>query len=319
MSLDLKIIRDEIKRIEEELKKLKKLPEAELKVWKDRLKILKSRAADLEARKNKGVTRIEQVRLARDIKRPTSLDIIRLLCTDFMELKGDRLYGDDPAMIGGIGLIESMPFTIIGHQKGNNTKENLYRNFGMASPEGYRKAMRLIRQAEKFHRPIITLIDTPGAYPGVGAEERGQAEAIARNLRDLFDVRTIILAFVTGEGGSGGALAISIADRIFMFENAMYSVISPEGCASILWKDSTLSKEALEALKPMASDMEDLGLIDGIVEEPKGGFQSNPAFCVEKMKQIIIQSVKELETLSPDELIEKRFMKFRWIDSFKEE
>lgn len=319
MSLDMKSIRDEIKHIEDELNKIKKLPESELKIWKDRMKILKSRAIDLEARKNKGLTRIEQVRLVRDIKRPTSLDIIRLLCSDFMELKGDRLYADDPAMIGGIGLIDTLPVTIVGHQKGNNTKENLYRNFGMANPEGYRKSLRLIKQAEKFHRPVITLIDTPGAYPGIGAEERGQAEAIAHNLRDLFDVRTIILTFVTGEGGSGGALAISIADKIFMFENAMYSVISPEGCASILWKDSSLSKEALEALKPMASDLEKWGLIDGIVEEPKGGFQTNPSFCIDKMKQMIIQSIKELETLTTDELIEQRFNKFRWIDSFKEE
>ncbi|MCK4338619.1 MAG: acetyl-CoA carboxylase carboxyltransferase subunit beta, partial [Candidatus Cloacimonetes bacterium] len=208
---------------------------------------------------------METLALARHIQRPTTLDFINLIFDDFIELHGDRFFADDSAMVGGIALFEGIPVTVIGQQKGKNTKENIYRHFGMAHPEGYRKALRLMKQAEKFNRPIINLIDTPGAYPGIGAEERGQAEAIAVNLREMSGLQVPIISVITGEGGSGGALGLGVTDKILMLENAIYSVISPEGCASILWKDPKKSKEAAEALKISAFDLLKLGLIDEII------------------------------------------------------
>ncbi len=319
MSENLRDLRKELNDLERKLIALKKASPKKVKEIKDKIDRLKEKAYNLEFYQKSKLSRIEKLKIARDIRRPTALEIINLLCDDFIELKGDRLYRDDPAIVGGIAEIDGNYFTIIGLQKGSNLKENMARNFGMAHPEGYRKALRLMKQAEKFKRPIITLIDTPGAYPGIGAEERGQAEAIARNLFEMAGIKSIILTFVFGEGGSGGALALSVSDKIFMFENAMYSVISPEGCASILWKDASLANKALDALKSMADDLLNFGIIDGIVYEPEGGFQNEPKYSIEQMKKYINNSIEELRKYDFENLIELRYNKFRKIGIFKEE
>ncbi len=259
---------------------------------------------------------IEIVRLARNQKRPTTLDYIKLMVTDFLELHGDRRFSDDQAIVGGIGMIDGIPITIIGHQKGRNTTENIKRHFGMAHPEGYRKALRLMEQAERFSRPIITLVDTPGAYPGIGAEERGQAEAIAYNLYRMSGFKTPIITIITGEGGSGGALALAVADKVFMLSNAIYSVISPEGCAAILWKDATKASEAAEALKITAKDVLKLGVIDNIIEEPGEGAHTNHEEMAKRLKKVILESINELIKFNPENLIEKRYEKFRKMGAF---
>jgi acetyl-CoA carboxylase carboxyl transferase subunit alpha len=256
-------------------------------------------------------TAMETVRLARHIKRPTTRDYIDALIDDFIELHGDRRFADDPAMVAGIGFLEGIPVTILGQQKGKNVKENIRRNFGMAHPEGYRKALRLMQQAERFGRPVITLIDTPGAYPGIGAEERGQAEAIATNLYEMSGLRVPIVACVTGEGGSGGALGIAVADRVFMLSNAIYSVISPEGCASILWKDTGRTADAAEALRLTARDLQDLHVIDGIIPEPDPGAHEFPAETARRLKKALLQALRDLLSLDPETLLQQRYMKFR--------
>jgi len=231
--------------------------------------------------------------VARHINRPSSLDLIKLLCgEEFVELHGDRLYGDDPALVSGFGYVGSHKVMFIGHQKGHDTEENIYRNFGMPHPEGYRKALRMMKTAERFGLPIVIFIDTPGAFPGIGAEERGQSDAIARNLAEMSAVRVPILCFVTGEGGSGGALAIGIGDRVFMFEFSVYSVISAEGCAAILWNDATKAKEAATALKLRATNLLEAGIIDGILSEPLGGAHRNHQHAAE-------ESVKQIEAHLP--------------------
>lgn len=231
----------------------------------------------------------DRVVLARLNDRPTSLDYIDMIFDDFIEFHGDRLYGDDPAIVGGIATINGIAVTVIGEQKGRNTKENLYRNFGMPHPEGYRKALRLMKQAEKFKRPIITFIDTPGAYCGIGAEERGQAEAIARNLMEMSSIDTKKIAIVIGEGSSGGALAISVADEIWMLENAVYSILSPEGFASILWKDATRAKEAADVMKMTSYDLKELGIINKIIKEPAGGAHKAPQIVADELKKNLIE------------------------------
>ncbi|MBN2346925.1 MAG: acetyl-CoA carboxylase carboxyltransferase subunit alpha [Candidatus Aminicenantes bacterium] len=256
-------------------------------------------------------TAMDIVRLARHSKRPTSRDFIEFLVHDFVELHGDRRFADDPAIIGGIGFFESIPVTILGHQKGRSVQDNIRRHFGMAHPEGYRKALRLMRQAERFGRPVITLIDTPGAYPGVGAEERGQAEAIATNLYEMSGLRVPIVALVTGEGGSGGALGIGVADRIYMLANAIYSVISPEGCASILWKDSGKAPAAAEALRLRAVDLLKLGVIDGIVAEPGEGAHERPGETMVQARKTIAAALKELLVVDAETLMQRRYAKFR--------
>ncbi|MEA3476507.1 MAG: acetyl-CoA carboxylase carboxyltransferase subunit alpha [Candidatus Cloacimonadota bacterium] len=261
---------------------------------------------------------METVTLARHIQRPTTLDFINLIFDDFIELHGDRFFADDKAMVGGIALFEGIPVTVIGQQKGKNTKENIYRHFGMAHPEGYRKALRLMKQAEKFNRPIINLIDTPGAYPGIGAEERGQAEAIAKNLREMSDLKVPIISIITGEGGSGGALGIGVADKILMLENAIYSVISPEGCASILWKDPKKSREAAEALKISAFDLLKLGLIDEIISEPEQGAHTDIEKTANSLKTAIHLHLEKLLKFNPEELIEHRYQKYRKIKFYEE-
>lgn len=253
----------------------------------------------------------QRVTIARCQERPTSLDYINLLMDDFIELHGDRYFGEDKAIVGGIGIFQGRPVTIIGHQKGKNTKDNLERNFGMPNPEGYRKALRLMKQAEKFKRPIITLIDTPGAYCGLGAEERGQGEAIALNLMEMSRLKTPIISLVIGEGGSGGALALGVGDSIGMLENSIYSVISPEGLASILWKDAAKAEEGAQVMKLTAKDLMDLGVIDELIREAPGGAHKDPDYTAKKIEVFIAKELKRLTSLDREDLVNKRYDKFR--------
>ena len=257
------------------------------------------------------VTAWERVELARQLERPKSLDYINQIFDDFIELHGDRNFGDDKSIIGGIAKLQGMAVTVIGEQKGKNVKENMQRNFGMPEPEGYRKALRLMKQAEKFNRPIITFIDTPGAYPGIGAEERGQGEAIAKNMMEMSMLKVPIICIVIGEGSSGGALAIGIGDRVIMLENAIYSILSPEGFASILYKDASKAKQAAEDMKITAKDLKSLGIIDEIIKEPKDGAQNDFEKVTKSIKKYLISNIEELQKLSKEELIEKRYQKFR--------
>ena len=250
----------------------------------------------------------ERVKIARKAERPKALDYIENIFDEFMELHGDRNYGDDKAIVGGIALLGNIPVTVIGEQKGKSAKENIERNFGMPEPEGYRKALRLMEQAEKFNRPIITFIDTPGAYPGVGAEERSQGEAIAKSIMEMAGLKVPIICVVIGEGSSGGALAIGVGDRIVMLENAIYSILSPEGFASILYKDSTKAKEAAENMKITAEDLQKLGIADHIIKE-NDDFEK----ITQSLKRYIIKNLKELQKLSKDELLVKRYEKYRKI------
>jgi len=257
------------------------------------------------------------VQLARHPQRPYSLDYIERIITDFQELRGDRIYSDDPAIVAGIGRLASRPVMIIGHQKGRDTKDKLKRNFGMPCPEGYRKALRIMKMAEKFYLPIITFIDTPGAYPGVGAEERGQSEAIARNLFEMANLRTPIICTVIGEGGSGGALAIGIGDRLMMMEYSTYSVISPEGCASILWKSADNAPEAAEAMGITSGRLKELGLIDQIISEPLGGAHRDFKTVAESIKNALLDSIERLTAMPIDELIELRQSRLSGYGVFK--
>lgn len=274
---------------------------------------LEEKAKQLSEDYYKNLSPWQRVQLARHGERPTTLEYIEAIFDDFIELHGDRVFGDDQAIIGGIASLNGQPVTVIGHQKGRNTKENLQRNFGMGHPEGYRKALRLMEQAEKFGRPIVTFINTAGAYPGIEGEKRGQSEAIARNLREMAGLEVPILCFVIGEGGSGGALGIGVGDRIYMLENSYYSVISPEGAAAILWKDSTQAQRAAEAMKITSHDLKELGVIDGIVPEPKGGAQLDKKAQTDFVKGFIEQGLQELTTLSKEELIEQRYEKYKKI------
>jgi len=260
----------------------------------------------------------EKVQLARRIDRPNTLDYIDLICDEFVELHGDRHFGDDPAMIGGIGTVDGRPVTFIGHQRGHNMKENIARNYGWAYPEGYRKALRLARQAEKFRRPVVTFIDTAGAYPGVHAEERGIGEAIAVNLKAFSVLKTPIICFVIGEGGSGGALGIGVGDKIYMLENSIYSVISPEGFASILLRDAERAKEAAEIMKVTAQDVSEFGIVHGLIPEVPGGAHLNPAFTAGEIKKTIIRDLKVLMSKTPDQLIRYRSKKIREIGHVNE-
>jgi acetyl-CoA carboxylase carboxyl transferase subunit alpha len=252
----------------------------------------------------------QRVQLARHPRRPTTNDYIHYVFSDFVELHGDRMFRDDEAIVAGMATLEDRKIMILGHQKGRDTKSNIRRNFGMAHPEGYRKALRLMEMAARFERPVVTFIDTPGAYPGLGAEERGQAEAIARNLREMADLPVPIVVIVTGEGGSGGALALGVGDRVFMLENSIYSVISPEGCAAILWRDGAKSKEAAKAMKLTSSDALRLGAIDAIIPEPIGGAHRDHKGMALTIKGQIQDSLAELETMSITDLLDARLQKF---------
>jgi acetyl-CoA carboxylase carboxyl transferase subunit alpha len=264
------------------------------------------------------LTAWQRVQLARHPRRPYTLDLIRLLAEDFVELHGDRFFGDDHAIVGGLARFEGRPIVIVGHQKGRDTEDKLHRNFGMPHPEGYRKALRLMQLAGRFRKPVLTLIDTPGAYPGVGAEERGQAEAIARNLREMAGLPTPIVAVVTGEGGSGGALALGVADRVLMLEHAIYSVISPEGCAAILWEDASRAKDAAEVLRITAPDLLKLGVIDDVVPEPPGGAHRNWPAAAQAIQRAVGSALSELVPLSASELVQQRYAKFRRMGIFEE-
>ena len=258
----------------------------------------------------------QRVQIARHTMRPFMLDYVKLICPEFVELHGDRHIGDDHAMPCGFAQWGDRRVVVIGHQKGRDTKENLLRNFGSAHPEGYRKALRLMRLAEKFKLPVIALIDTPGAFPGIGAEERNIAEAIAFNLREMMTLKTQTVAVVIGEGGSGGALGIGVTDRVLLMENAYYSVISPEGCAAILWKDRKHAPEAATALKISAQDLKQLGIIDGIVAEPPGGAHHDHLEAATHLKQSVLDALSELDKLSMDQLLQQRYEKFRKFGEF---
>jgi acetyl-CoA carboxylase carboxyl transferase subunit alpha len=258
----------------------------------------------------------ERVKLARHPKRPYALDYVQAIFTEFEELHGDRAYADDHSIVGGFAWFESKPVMIIGQQKGRDTKQRQHRNFGMPKPEGYRKAMRLMELAAKFNRPIITLLDTPGAYPGIDAEERGQAEAIAQNLREMSRLPVPVIVVVIGEGGSGGALALGIGNKIYMLENAIYSVISPESCAAIIYRDSSHAPAAAQALKMTAQDLERVGLIDGIIPEPGEGAHEDPPAAAESLRNTLMAALAELTAMGPKELIDQRYEKFRRMGAF---
>lgn len=264
-----------------------------------------------------GISAWDRVLLARKSDRPKALDYIKYIFDEFMELHGDRLYSDDKAIVGGIAYLDDMPVTVIGEQKGKSTKENMERNFGMPEPEGYRKSLRLMKQAEKFGRPIVTFIDTPGAYPGMGAEERGQGEAIARSLMEMSRLKTPIISIVIGEGSSGGALAIGVGDKIAMLENSVYSVLSPEGFASILYKDATKNKEASEKMKITAKDLKKLGIIDDIIKE-KDDKKENLEFVSKEMKEYITKTLNKLDKLDVEDLLNLRYEKYRKIGKMEE-
>jgi len=259
------------------------------------------------------LTAWQKVQLARHPARPYTLDYISMIMSDFIELHGDRAFADDKAMVCGFAKIDNQKIVVMGHQKGRETKENLERNFGCAHPEGYRKALRVMQLAQEFNLPIAIFIDTPGAYPGIGAEERGQSQAIALNLREMARITVPIIATVIGEGGSGGALGIGVADRVFVLENAYYSVISPEGCAAILWKNGSKAPEAAEALKLTAQDLLKMGIIDEVVPEPLGGAHRDPQKTAQNIREIINKSLKELNALDKFELLKSRYEKYRHI------
>ena len=260
---------------------------------------------------SKALSAWDRVKLARDAKRPHLKDFISLVCSDFEELHGDRLVNDDKALVGGFGTIDGFKVLVLGHNMGASVEENMAANFGMANPDGYRKAMRLAKLAERFSIPVVTFVDTPGAYPGDTAEARGQAEAIAKSLEFFSLLKTPIVVVVTGEGGSGGALAIAVGDKVLMLENAIYSVISPEGCAGILWRDGAKAPEAAEALKITAADLKALGAIDEIVKEPAQGAQKNHAAAAQYVKKAIVAALKELSAVPADELVRRRYEKIR--------
>jgi acetyl-CoA carboxylase carboxyl transferase subunit alpha len=274
------------------------------------VKLLEEKIAKLKKATYQNLTRWQRVQLSRHPERPYTLDYIETICDKFIELHGDRGFGDDKAMVGGFGEINGQSIMFIGQQKGRNTKQRQYRNFGMANPEGYRKALRLMKLAEKFNKPIVTLIDTPGAFPGVEAEERGQGEAIARNLKEMFMLKVPVICIVIGEGASGGALGIAIGDKVFMLENTWYSVISPESCSSILWRSWDYKEQAAEALKLTAKDMQKFGLVDEIIKEPLGGAHTDSVSTAKKIKKTILDTLEELNKIDPEERILQRIEKF---------
>jgi acetyl-CoA carboxylase carboxyl transferase subunit alpha len=296
-----------------ELKEFTKNADVDLS---DEIGKLENRLEKLEKEIYENIKPWDRVQIARHPARPTTLDYISYLFTDFFECHGDRTFADDEAIVGGIAKFKGLPVTIIGHQRGKDTKENIRRNFGMPHPEGYRKALRLMNQAEKFKRPIICFIDTKGAYPGKAAEERGQSEAIARNLFEMASLHVPVICIVIGEGGSGGALALGVGNHIHMLENSTYSVISPEGAAAILWKDATQAKRAAESMKITAPDLKELGIVDQIIPEVKGGAHKDVQKQAEEIGQVLLASLKELRTLTEDQLVSHRYNKFKSIGQY---
>ena len=282
----------------------------------DEIQRLQKRLEQLEQDVYGNLSPWEQVQLARHPQRPTMKRYLELICDEFVELHGDRRFGDDSAIVGGLARMGGRRLVVVGHEKGGSTREKLNRNFGMASPEGFRKALRILKAAEKFHLPVLSFIDTPGAYPGVGAEERGQPQAIAENLEELFKLRTPVVVVIIGEGGSGGALALAIGDRVLMLEHAIYSVISPEGCAAILWKSREKAPEAAAALKLTARDCYDLGVVDYILDEISGASHRNPEANARAIRDAVLHEFDVLEQVDPDELIERREKKFSGMGHF---
>ena len=272
--------------------------------------LLEEKITELKKEIFKNLTRWQKVQLSRHPKRPYFLDYIYKISTEFIELHGDRVARDDKAMVGGIAEIDGKSIVLIGQQKGRNTKDRQFRNFGMANPEGYRKALRIMKIAEKFNKPIVTLIDTPGAYPGLEAEERGQAEAIARNIKEMAMLKVPVICIVIGEGASGGALGIGLGDKVFMMEYTWYSVISPESCSSILWRSWDYKEQAAEALKLTSGDLQKMNLIDGVIKEPLGGAHNDVDFAANKLKKLILNEIKELEKIDPEKRIMNRIEKF---------
>ena len=309
------------KSIQEIKNKIDSLKEAQCKNDVDLSDEIDMLEAALQTEKEKVYTSLkpwDRVQIARLQERPTSLDYIPHIFDDFIEFHGDRNFRDDPAIIGGLAYFNETPVTVIGHQRGKDTKDNIYRNFGMAHPEGYRKALRLMKQAEKFNRPIFTFIDTKGAYPGKAAEERGQSESIARNLIDMASLTVPVIAIVIGEGGSGGALGLGVSNRILMLENSTYSVISPEGAAGILWKDSALAKIAAETMKITAYDLKELNIIDEVVKEPLGGAHHDVERQAKQIKEAFTRHLKEFQLMNGEAIKEDRFTKFRQMGTFVE-
>ena len=272
--------------------------------------LLEEKITELKKEIFKNLTRWQKVQLSRHPNRPYFLDYIYKISTEFIELHGDRVARDDKAMVGGIAEIDGKSIVFIGQQKGRNTKDRQFRNFGMSNPEGYRKALRIMKIAEKFNKPIVTLIDTPGAYPGLEAEERGQAEAIARNIREMAMLKVPVICIVIGEGASGGALGIGLGDKVFMMEYTWYSVISPESCSSILWRSWDYKEQAAEALKLTSGDLQKMNLIDGVIKEPLGGAHNDVDFAANKLKKLILNEIKELEKIDPEKRIMNRVQKF---------
>jgi acetyl-CoA carboxylase carboxyl transferase subunit alpha len=299
-----------IAELETKLDDMKHLAQGSDKEVQGAIKALEKKIQDLKKETFQNLTGWQRVQLSRHPDRPYTLDYLYEITSDFIELHGDRNVSDDKAMVGGFGSIDGQTFMLIGHQKGRNTKQRQMRNFGMANPEGYRKALRLMRMAEKFNKPIVTFIDTPGAFPGLEAEERGQGEAIARNLKEMFSLKVPVICIVIGEGASGGALGIAIGDRVLMLENSWYSVISPENCSTILWRSWDYKEQAAESLKLTGKDMLELKLIDGIIKEPLGGAHNDVKWMAAEVKRVIKEETKELLKLTPEQRIQQRIDKF---------
>ena len=299
-------------------KEIDDLMQSEDPGWENKVSILRGRIEKEWARISPRLTATHIVQLARHPQRPYTLDYIAALAEDFTEMHGDRRFADDPAIVAGMGFYKGKTAAFIGHQKGRTTRERIARNFGQPNPEGYRKALRVMKTAEKFGFPVISLIDTPGAYPGIGAEERGQAEAIAHNLREIATLKVPVIVVIIGEGGSGGALAVGVGDTVMMLENSFYSVISPEGCAAILWKDQSAVSQAAESMKIRAKDLLELGIIDKIIPEPPGGAHIDPETTFRTVDKHINQALKKLEARAAEDLLEERYQKFRKMGVFKE-
>jgi acetyl-CoA carboxylase carboxyl transferase subunit alpha len=304
--------------LENKIEELKKFSAQKKVDLSNEISNLEKKLKNLKKEIYSNLTAWQKVQIARHPNRPTTLDYINLMMKDFIMLCGDRLYGEDKAIVSGFAKLEGRKVVVIGHQKGKDTRENIERNFGCAHPEGYRKAIRVMRLGERFNLPVICFIDTPGAYPGIGAEERGQAQAIAENIREMFSLKTPIVVVVIGEGGSGGALGIGVGDKVLIMEYAYYSVISPEGCAAILWKDASKKEEAAKALKLTAQDLLELGVVDEVIPEPEGGAHRNYEEAASNLKKYIVKNLEELVKINIKQLIETRYEKYRKIGVFKE-
>ncbi len=303
--------------LEQQIASLQQLAEQHGLDVRKEVQVLEQKLVRMKEESYRNLTSMERVQLARHPKRPYTRDYIGLAFSDFVELHGDRMFRDDEAIVGGWARLDGRTVMVIGQQKGRDMKENLRCNFGMPHPEGYRKALRLMQMAEKFGHPVVTLIDTPGAYPGIGAEERGQAEAIARNLREMARLRVPIVAVVIGEGGSGGALALGVADRVIMLENSVYSVITPEGCAAILWKTAAAKDKAAEAMKMTAADLNQLKVIDEVLPEPLGGAHADWATTADVLREALVRNLVELSEVPPEDLLPRRWEKYLGMGEFR--